>query len=46
MRKLLVKKKKNASDFIASNKYDFHVIMDSDSKVVEQFKVSAIPTKF
>lgn len=40
------KKDKNAADFIASNKYDFHVLMDNDSKVVEQFKVSGIPTKF
>ena len=40
------KKDKNAGDFIAANKYDFHVLMDNDSKVVEQFKVSGIPTKF
>jgi peroxiredoxin len=40
------KKEKNAADFIAANKYDFHVLMDNDSKVVEQFKVSGIPTKF
>jgi len=40
------KKEKNAGDFIAANKYDFHVLMDNDSKVVEQFKVSGIPTKF
>ncbi|HEY5462328.1 MAG TPA: TlpA disulfide reductase family protein [Hanamia sp.] len=40
------KKEKNATDFIAANKYDFHVLMDNDSKVVEQFKVSGIPTKF
>lgn len=40
------KKEKNAADFIASKKYDFHVLMDNDSKVVEQFKVSGIPTKF
>ena len=39
-------KEKNAADFIASNKYDFHVLMDDDSKVVEQFKVEGIPTKF
>jgi thiol-disulfide isomerase/thioredoxin len=39
-------KEKNAADFIASKKYDFHVLMDNDSKVVEQFKVSGIPTKF
>jgi peroxiredoxin len=39
-------KEKNAADFIAAHKYDFHVLMDNDSKVVEQFKVSGIPTKF
>lgn len=39
-------KEKAASDFIAANKYDFHVLMDNDNKVVEQFKVSGIPTKF
>ncbi|HXR83248.1 MAG TPA: TlpA disulfide reductase family protein [Hanamia sp.] len=40
------KKEKNAADFIAANKYDFHVLMDNESKVVDQFKVSGIPTKF
>ena len=40
------KKEKNAADFISANKYDFHVLMDNDSKVVEQFQVSGIPTKF
>lgn len=40
------KKEKAASDFITANKYDFHVLMDNDNKVVEQFKVSGIPTKF
>ena len=39
-------KKKDASDFISSNKYSFHVLMDNDNKVVEQFKVEGIPTKF
>ena len=39
-------KEKNASDFIESNKYSFHVLMDNDNKVVEQFKVEGIPTKF
>ena len=39
-------KQKNAADFIASNKYSFHVLMDNDNKVVEQFKVEGIPTKF
>ncbi len=40
------KKEKNAADFIASHNYDFHVLMDNDSKVVDQFKVEGIPTKF
>src|SRR5258705_7670909 len=31
-------KPKNAADFIANNKYSFHVLLDNDSKVVEQFK--------
>ncbi len=39
-------KEKNATDFIASNKYSFHVLMDNENKVVEQFKVDGIPTKF
>lgn len=39
-------KEKNASDFIANNKYSFHVLMDNDNKVVEDFKVEGIPTKF
>jgi thiol-disulfide isomerase/thioredoxin len=39
-------KEKNAADFIATNKYSFHVLMDNESKVVEQFKVEGIPTKF
>jgi len=39
-------KEKKAADFIASNKYDFHVLMDNEGKVVEQFKVTGIPTKF
>lgn len=40
------KKEKNAGDFMASKKYTFHVLMDNDNKVVEQFKVNGIPTKF
>lgn len=39
-------KEKNAADFIKTNKYSFHVLMDNDNKVVEQFKVEGIPTKF
>ena len=39
-------KKKGAADFITNNKYTFHVLLDEDNKVVEQFKVEGIPTKF
>lgn len=39
-------KEKNAADFIAANKYSFQVLMDNDNKVIEQFKVEGIPTKF
>ena len=31
---------------MTSKRYTFDVLMDNDSKVVEQFKVSGIPTKF
>ncbi|AHF15233.1 TlpA disulfide reductase family protein [Niabella soli] len=39
-------KQKNAADFITKMKYDFHVLLDNDSKVVTQFNVPGIPTKF
>ncbi|HTJ10630.1 MAG TPA: TlpA disulfide reductase family protein [Dinghuibacter sp.] len=39
-------KVKNARDFISSNPYTFHVLMDNDNKVVENYKVTGIPTKF
>jgi thiol-disulfide isomerase/thioredoxin len=39
-------KPKNASDFITANKYSFHVLMDNEDKVVAEFKVEGIPTKF
>jgi len=39
-------KEKNAADFIASNEYTFEVLMDNDNKVVSQFGVQGIPTKF
>lgn len=39
-------KKKNAADFIAGKQYSFDVLLDTDDKVVEQFKVDGIPTKF
>lgn len=39
-------KEKNASAFIKANKYDFHVLMDNEDKVVKKFGISGIPTKF
>lgn len=39
-------KKKNAADFITKNNYTFDVLMDTEDKVVQQFKVEGIPTKF
>ncbi len=39
-------KKKNAKEFISKNNYPFHVLLDTDNKVVEKYKVSGIPTKF
>jgi peroxiredoxin len=39
-------KKKNAEDFITQNKYTFHVLLDTDNKVIESYKVDGIPTKF
>lgn len=39
-------KKQNAEDFIKKNNYSFHVLMDEENKVITDFKVSGIPTKF
>jgi thiol-disulfide isomerase/thioredoxin len=39
-------KMKNAADFIAANKYTFHVLLDNEDKVVAEYKVDGIPTKF
>jgi peroxiredoxin len=39
-------KKQNAADFMKKNNYPFHVLLDNDNKVVADFKVSGIPTKF
>lgn len=39
-------KEKNAADFIASKGYTFNVLMDNENKVVADFGVSGIPTKF
>lgn len=38
-------KKKNAADFLAKNQYPFYVLLDTESKVNELFKVPGIPTK-
>jgi peroxiredoxin len=39
-------KLENARKFITNNNYTFHVLMDTENKVVTDFKVSGIPTKF
>lgn len=39
-------KEKKARDFIRLNNYDFRVLMDNQNKVVDQFKISGIPSKF
>lgn len=39
-------KKQNAEDFMKKNNYPFHVLMDDNDKVVADFKVNGIPTKF
>ena len=39
-------KKSNAENFIKKNNYPFHVLMDYDNKVIGDFAVSGIPTKF
>lgn len=39
-------KAKNARDFIKAQGYSFHVLLDEENKVVENFGVSGIPTKF
>ena len=39
-------KEKNASEFIEKNNYTFNVLMDNENKVVADFGVTGIPTKF
>ncbi len=39
-------KKQNAAEFMKKNNYSFHVLVDEDNKVITDFKVSGIPTKF
>ena len=39
-------KKENAKEFLNENNYSFHVLLDDNNKVIEDYKVSGIPTKF
>ena len=39
-------KLQNAKDFMSKKNYPFHVLMDNDNKMVEDFNVNGIPTKF
>ncbi|MGE5353613.1 MAG: redoxin domain-containing protein [Acidobacteriota bacterium] len=39
-------KKKNAADFLQKNQYPFYVLLDTESKINELYKVPGIPTKF
>ncbi|MFZ1528013.1 MAG: TlpA disulfide reductase family protein [Ferruginibacter sp.] len=39
-------KLKNAKEFMEKKGYDFHVLMDTEDKVVSDFSVNGIPTKF
>ncbi len=36
----------NAKNFITSNNYPFHVLIDGNNEVVAKYKVEGIPTKF
>jgi peroxiredoxin len=38
--------KKNATDFLIKNNYPFHVLLDTENKVITSFGVEGIPTKF
>lgn len=39
-------KKKNVEDFMKDKSYKFRVLLDNESKVVADYKVTGIPTKF
>jgi thiol-disulfide isomerase/thioredoxin len=39
-------KLENAKKFMRDNRYPFHVLMDTENKVVGAYKVQGIPTKF
>ncbi len=38
--------KKNAIDFMTKNNYPFHVLLDTENKIITSFGVDGIPTKF
>jgi peroxiredoxin len=38
--------KTKAGAFIKEHKYDFHVLLDTEDKVISQYAVESIPTKF
>lgn len=38
--------KKNATDFMTKYNYPFHVLLDTENKVITSFGVDGIPTKF
>lgn len=38
--------RKTVADFIKNKNYSFHVVLDKENKVVQQFQVEGIPTKF
>ncbi len=40
------KVKSDVAAFIEKNLYPFHVLMDYDNKIIEEYKVEGIPTKF
>ena len=42
----LENKKSNAENFIKKNNYSFTVLMDYDDKVISDYNVAGIPTKF
>jgi thiol-disulfide isomerase/thioredoxin len=37
---------KGADEFVKKNKYTFHVLLDTDDKVIQSYAVDGIPTKF
>jgi thiol-disulfide isomerase/thioredoxin len=39
-------KKENAKEFLTENNYSFHVLLDTNNKVIEDYRVSGIPTEF